>query len=120
MYVSCEARRGRADGHPPPPRPAERPAPTPRREAPSTARANAAPRSRAPRRRRWVKRRVAARGPSGTRGGMARIDTAQRTLTLKLVYYGPAMGGKTTNLQSLHAIVDPTKSIELRSLDTEG
>ncbi len=51
---------------------------------------------------------------------MARIDTAQRTLTLKLVYYGPAMGGKTTNLQSLHAIVDPTKSIEMRSLETEG
>ncbi len=51
---------------------------------------------------------------------MARIDTAQRQLTLKLVYYGPAMGGKTTNLQSLHEIVDPTKRIELRSLDTEG
>jgi signal transduction histidine kinase/signal recognition particle receptor subunit beta len=51
---------------------------------------------------------------------MARIDTAERQLTLKLVYYGPAMCGKTTNLQSLHAIVDPTRSIELRSLETEG
>jgi signal recognition particle receptor subunit beta len=51
---------------------------------------------------------------------MPRIDAKERTLTLKLVYYGPAMGGKTTNLRSLHEIVDPARSSELRSLDTEG
>ena len=51
---------------------------------------------------------------------MARIDTRERTLLLKLVYYGPATCGKTTNLQSLHAMMDPVRRPELLSLDTQG
>ena len=51
---------------------------------------------------------------------MARIDTRDRTLLLKLVYYGPAMGGKTTNLQTLHSMLDPARRPELLSLDTHG
>lgn len=51
---------------------------------------------------------------------MPRIDASQKVVTLKLVYYGPALGGKTTNLRALHQIADPQGRIELRSLDTEG
>ena len=38
----------------------------------------------------------------------------------KVVYYGPAFGGKTTSLQWLHHKLDPLKSRNLFSLDTEG
>ncbi len=34
---------------------------------------------------------------------MVFIDMARKEITLKLVYYGPALSGKTTNLQQLHA-----------------
>ena len=33
---------------------------------------------------------------------MAQWSLADRTLYAKLVYYGPALGGKTTNLRVLH------------------
>ncbi|MCH9683586.1 MAG: gliding motility protein [Deltaproteobacteria bacterium] len=33
---------------------------------------------------------------------MVFIDMAHKEITLKLVYYGPALSGKTTNLQQLH------------------
>ena len=29
-----------------------------------------------------------------------------REITLKFVYYGPALSGKTTNLQKLHEMLD--------------
>lgn len=51
---------------------------------------------------------------------MARINANDRLLEIKLVYYGPAAGGKTTNLEALHRIVDPENEIELISLDTHG
>jgi GTPase SAR1 family protein len=34
------------------------------------------------------------------------LDFRTRELTIKLVYYGPALSGKTTNLQALHKVVD--------------
>ena len=34
------------------------------------------------------------------------FDFAAKELTIKLVYYGPALSGKTTNLQSLHLMAD--------------
>jgi len=37
---------------------------------------------------------------------MADLDETSRKLTIKLVYYGPAMSGKTTNLMRLHIILD--------------
>jgi signal recognition particle receptor subunit beta len=46
------------------------------------------------------------------------FNHAQRELTLKLVYYGPALSGKTTNLQMLHALLDPQARGRLMSLDT--
>lgn len=46
------------------------------------------------------------------------LDFAARELTIKLVYYGPALSGKTTNLQALHAASDPTAAGRLMTLET--
>lgn len=50
---------------------------------------------------------------------MVYIDIQHREVTLKLVYYGPALSGKTTNLQSLHALMGQHTGTELVSLDTK-
>ena len=49
---------------------------------------------------------------------MAQVDFAERQLTLKLVYYGPPLSGKTTNLRALHAKVDKLNRGRLMTLDT--
>jgi signal recognition particle receptor subunit beta len=49
---------------------------------------------------------------------MVYIDIQHREVTLKLVYYGPALSGKTTNLQQLHALMSGHTGGELVSLDT--
>ena len=49
---------------------------------------------------------------------MAQVDFAERQLTLKLVYYGPALSGKTSNLRALHAKVDKLNRGRLMTLDT--
>jgi signal recognition particle receptor subunit beta len=49
---------------------------------------------------------------------VAQVDFAERTLTLKLVYYGPPLSGKTTNLRSLHGAVDKANRGRLLALDT--
>ncbi len=49
---------------------------------------------------------------------MAQWSRGDRTLYAKLVYYGPALGGKTTNLVSLHRITDPQGTRKLLSLNT--
>jgi signal recognition particle receptor subunit beta len=46
------------------------------------------------------------------------INWQLRELNLKVVYYGPALSGKTTNLEQIHAKVDPKKRSELISLKT--
>ncbi len=46
------------------------------------------------------------------------INWQSRQLNLKVVYYGPAMSGKTTNLEQIHARVDPNRRSELVSLKT--
>lgn len=43
---------------------------------------------------------------------------AERSIQFKVVYYGPALCGKTTNLEALHEIVDPEGTTELTSLKT--
>jgi hypothetical protein len=48
------------------------------------------------------------------------IDLANREITIKLVYYGPALSGKTTNLQKLHARVAGTARGRLMTLDTHA
>lgn len=39
-------------------------------------------------------------------------------LNLKIVYYGPALSGKTTNLEQIHRRLDPGRRSELVSLKT--
>jgi signal recognition particle receptor subunit beta len=46
------------------------------------------------------------------------LDFKARELTVKLVYYGPALSGKTTNLQAIHRLVAPEASGRLMTLDT--
>lgn len=47
------------------------------------------------------------------------LDFQARELTVKLVYYGPALSGKTTNLQALHRLVAPGTSGRLMMLETQ-
>ena len=51
---------------------------------------------------------------------MAQWNHREKTLSAKLVYYGPAYGGKTTNLESLHRRTDPRGEQRLTSLKTAG
>ncbi|WP_428262093.1 GTP-binding protein [Haliangium sp.] len=49
---------------------------------------------------------------------MASVDFRERQLTIKLVYYGPPLSGKTTNLRWIHAHVDRSHRGRLMTLDT--
>jgi len=51
---------------------------------------------------------------------MADYDQCQQRLTVKLVYYGPALSGKTTNLLRLHDLLHPQLRGELMSLETRN
>lgn len=46
------------------------------------------------------------------------VDIAHREITLKIVYYGPALSGKTTNLQSLYRVLPGDAVGRLMSLET--
>jgi signal recognition particle receptor subunit beta len=50
---------------------------------------------------------------------VVQLDFSARELTIKLVYYGPALSGKTTNLQALHAASDSKSSGRLMTLETK-
>ncbi len=47
------------------------------------------------------------------------LDFATKELTIKLVYYGPALSGKTTNLQALHEAAQGDSAGRLMTLDTK-
>lgn len=49
---------------------------------------------------------------------MVQINLEQREITLKIVYYGPALSGKTTNLQAVHQRLSPDTRGRLMVLDT--
>jgi signal recognition particle receptor subunit beta len=49
---------------------------------------------------------------------VAQVDFTERQLTLKLVYYGPPLSGKTTNLRALHERVAQLNRGRLMTLDT--
>ena len=51
---------------------------------------------------------------------MPLVQHAQRELTLKVVYYGVGLGGKTTNLEALHAQARPECRGKLVSVNTEA
>lgn len=46
------------------------------------------------------------------------LNHAQRELTLKIVYYGPGLSGKTTNLRHLHARARPDVRGRLLTVET--
>jgi len=48
------------------------------------------------------------------------INWKLREINLKIVYYGPALSGKTTNLQYIHAKTNPRVRGDLVSLKTRG
>lgn len=50
---------------------------------------------------------------------MALFNYVAKEVTLKIVYYGTGLSGKTTNLQHLHSALDPEKAGRLISLATE-
>jgi signal recognition particle receptor subunit beta len=50
---------------------------------------------------------------------MVAFNHETREIAVKVVYYGPALSGKTTNLQSLFQRIDPTVRGRLMTLDTK-
>jgi hypothetical protein len=50
---------------------------------------------------------------------MALINVAAREIHCKVVYYGPGMGGKTSNLQYIHSAVPRETKGDLLSIATE-
>ncbi|MFI5308320.1 MAG: ATP/GTP-binding protein, partial [Polyangiales bacterium] len=48
---------------------------------------------------------------------MPHVDHARRELRLKLVYYGPGLGGKTTNLEQIHGRTRPELRGKLLTLN---
>jgi signal recognition particle receptor subunit beta len=51
---------------------------------------------------------------------MSMINYASREINCKIVYYGPGLGGKTTNLEHVYAKVSPNTRGKLISLATES
>lgn len=51
---------------------------------------------------------------------MAELDERLNRLTVKVVYYGPALSGKTTNLTRLHDLLAPELIGDMMTLETEG
>ena len=50
---------------------------------------------------------------------MVQLNAESREIAVKVVYYGPALSGKTTNLQSLYQKMDPKVRGRLMTLDTK-
>ena len=49
---------------------------------------------------------------------MVQINMSEREITVKVVYYGPALSGKTTNLQQLHELISSDARGKMVTLDT--
>lgn len=49
---------------------------------------------------------------------MAQVSHAAREIKLKVVYYGPALSGKTTNLVHVHQSLFPNQRVKLFSINT--
>src|SRR5207253_2934921 len=54
-----------------------------------------------------------------TRRSMSMINYASREINCKLVYYGPGLGGKTTNLEHIYGKVSPNTRGKMISLAIE-
>ncbi len=51
---------------------------------------------------------------------MAELNEQNNSLAVKLVFYGPALSGKTTNLMRLHDLLRPELKGELMTLETKN
>jgi signal recognition particle receptor subunit beta len=51
---------------------------------------------------------------------LAELDERAQRATIKLVYYGPALSGKTSNLTRLHDLLSGTMVGDMMLLETEG
>jgi signal recognition particle receptor subunit beta len=51
---------------------------------------------------------------------MAFFNSVTKEITLKVVYYGPGLSGKTTNLQKLYSILNPSTRGKFITLSTES
>ncbi len=50
---------------------------------------------------------------------MSLINYSSKEINCKIVYYGPGLGGKTTNIKYVYSKVNPESRGKLMSLDTE-
>jgi signal recognition particle receptor subunit beta len=50
---------------------------------------------------------------------MSNLNYTDAELNLKIVYYGTGLGGKTTNLRSIHAALNPERKGKIMSLATD-
>lgn len=51
---------------------------------------------------------------------MAEILEEEKKIVIKIVFYGPALSGKTTNLMKIHDLINPGQCGDLMSLETRG
>jgi len=51
---------------------------------------------------------------------MVLINPTLKEIVVKIVYYGPGLGGKTTNLKFIYEHIDPSTRGKIISLSTEG
>ena len=51
---------------------------------------------------------------------MAELNEKEKKLVIKIVYYGPALSGKTTNLMQLHEFMNPARCGEFMVFETKG
>ena len=51
---------------------------------------------------------------------MPQLNLDTREIALKVVYYGPALSGKTTNIQQIHLAIGKQAAGEMVTLDTQG
>ncbi len=51
---------------------------------------------------------------------MAEFSEIDKKIVVKIVYYGAALSGKTTNLMQLHDILNPAECGELMNFETKG
>src|ERR1700733_12568010 len=73
-------------------------------------------------RRSWAKRRTSSTNflvRAERSQEMSLVNYASREINCKIVYYGPGLGGKTTNLEYVYEKVAPSSKGKLISLATE-
>lgn len=51
---------------------------------------------------------------------MAEFSEKEKKIIVKIVYYGPALSGKTTNLMQLHDLLNPARCGEFMTFETKG